>query len=231
MKKTQIRGIKNFRLSTEFFNSPEMIIMNGRYGIAGPMFTMLVLCDVYRNGYFVQWNWLRIFTILRSLPGVTEALVHDMMRDLGELGVFDKEMLKTGIVTSAKIQREYFSRRKPKTDIEYQYVIIDLNQPKVQETPKELPDDPGEEYCLTHTRDTSMFEKPQAKAINPPTLQEVTDAIHSEDLNWANGTDKDAKDFFENYSWRGWLDADGRPLINWKYALLDWLVRRHSESA
>lgn len=209
MKNSKTNGLKSFQLDTEFFNSPEMIMMQGRYGIAGPMCAMLLMCEVYREGYYCRMNMLKMFTVMRGLPGVDEQLMSNMIRDLIELGFFDKESYeKNQILTSAKIQEAYFKRRRPKEGVEYEFLLITLEKRGVGRPSSKKQTEPAH-----------------------PTLNEVIREMTSDSLSWAEGTEADARAFYNYYNDHGWRNNDGHTIDCLPEAIIDWLSQHPRQSA
>lgn len=96
-----------------------------------------LLCEVYRvQGCFVVWDEVTAFNVAEYL-GLKESSVLEIVRYCGDVGLFDKELLSRGIITSASIQRRYLemcNRSKRKiAEIPEECRIIPEESPKTPE--------------------------------------------------------------------------------------------------
>lgn len=66
-----------------------------------------ILCEIYRvKGCFLVWDDSTAFDVAEYF-GLTESQVREIVKYCSVVGLFDKELLLRGIVTSASIQRRY----------------------------------------------------------------------------------------------------------------------------
>ena len=47
---------KNFQLSVDFFDRPDICAVTVEHGIKGQAATIMLLCAIYKNGYFIEWK-------------------------------------------------------------------------------------------------------------------------------------------------------------------------------
>ena len=116
-------GLDYFPFDVDFFNDEKIVAISGEFGIKGEIVVIKLLCAIYRNGYFILWNDLLKFKLLRDLPGVSSELLDSIMNRLVLWGFFDKDLFDSmGVLTSAGIQKRYFKiskRRKSVDDFRY----------------------------------------------------------------------------------------------------------------
>ena len=63
MARPKEEGLKYFSFDVDFFNDEKIEAISGEFGIKGEITTIKLLCAVYRNGYFIEWNeMLKIMT-------------------------------------------------------------------------------------------------------------------------------------------------------------------------
>lgn len=103
-------GLDYFPLDVDIFDDDKLTAVSVRYGIKGEITAVKLLCAIYRNGYFTEWNETLRIKLLRSLPGVTEQLLTQIVNCLVKWHFFDAKLFHSaGILTSRGIQRRYFA--------------------------------------------------------------------------------------------------------------------------
>lgn len=66
-----------------------------------------ILCEIYRvQGCFLEWDVNTVFDVAEYF-GLKENVVREIVAYCGTVGLFDKELLSCGIITSASIQHRY----------------------------------------------------------------------------------------------------------------------------
>lgn len=127
MARPNKKGLDYFPLDIDFFDDEKITAVSGEFGIKGEITVIRLLCAIYRNGYFVQWNDLLKYKLLKNLPGVSEQLLECIVRRLVMWGFFDGDLFDTaGVLTSRGIQRRYFNitRRRVADRTELPYLLI-----------------------------------------------------------------------------------------------------------
>lgn len=122
-------GLDYFPFDVDFFNDEKIVAISGEFGIKGEIVVIKLLCAIYRNGYFILWNDLLKFKLLRDLPGVSSELLDSIMNRLVLWGFFDKDLFDSmGVLTSAGIQKRYFkiSKRRKSVD-DFRYLLIKVS--------------------------------------------------------------------------------------------------------
>ena len=120
-------GLDYFPFDVDFFEDEKIIAISGEFGIKGEITVIKLLCAIYRNGYFILWNDLLKYKLLRNLPGVSPELIDSIVNRLVLWGFFDKALFDSvEVLTSKGIQKRYFEaskRRKATGDLPY--LLID----------------------------------------------------------------------------------------------------------
>lgn len=110
-------GLSYYSVDTDRYMDIRIKRLKKDYGCRGLAVYDYLLCEVYRvRGCFAVWDESTAFDVAEYL-GLKESNVCEIVRYCGVVGLFDKELLSRGIITSASIQRRYLdicnrSRRK-----------------------------------------------------------------------------------------------------------------------
>ena len=233
-------GLDYFPLDIDFFDDEKITAISGEFGIKGEITVIRLLCAIYRNGYFILWNDLLKFKLLKNLPGISEELLECIVRRLVLWGFFDKDLFgSAGVLTSKGIQRRYFNitKRRVADTSELPYLLISVcrnprNDHKSEfmhtETPlqkefmyAETPQSKGKEI-KEDKKENSKEKKAKPQRFVPPTLQEVSGYVSE------MGYHIDPERFLAYYESNGWMVGRNR-MKSWKAALTNWEKRTDTE--
>ena len=104
---------KKIQLSVDFFDRPEICAVTVEHGIKGQAATIMLLCAIYQNGYFIEWKPENYISILKELPGIKINKLPKIVKTLVEWGFFDKEAFeKYQVLTSREIQQQYLASQE-----------------------------------------------------------------------------------------------------------------------
>lgn len=121
-------GLEYFPFDCGFFDDEKVAAIAGEYGLKGEMVTVKLLCAIYRNGYFYEWNDLHRAQMLRRLPGVSAELLNQIVNRLVKWGFFDKGLFDSvGVLTSVDIQRVFLDATKRRRNARgpYPHMLIE----------------------------------------------------------------------------------------------------------
>lgn len=100
-------GLNYYNVDTDRYMDIRIRRLVKDHGCRGLAVYDYLLCEVYRvQGCFVVWDEVTAFNVAEYL-GLKESNVLEIVRYCGAVGLFDKELLSRGIITSASIQRRY----------------------------------------------------------------------------------------------------------------------------
>lgn len=100
-------GLEYFPFDIDFFQDIKIRKLIKRQGGKAVTVYALLLCLIYKNGYYMQWDNDLPF-IGSELSGFDEAYVSEVIKTCLTLGLFDKKMLETeNVLTSKGIQLRY----------------------------------------------------------------------------------------------------------------------------
>lgn len=118
-------GLDYFPFDVDFFSDEKIAAISGEFGVKGEITAIKLLCAIYRNGYYIEWNDMLKMKLLKDLPGITEQLLDSIVSRLVRWGFFDGALFdSTAILTSEGIQRRYFAIAKRRRNTEYPYVVM-----------------------------------------------------------------------------------------------------------
>ncbi len=113
MNTTQKTGINVFPISVDFFDKPEICAVTIEHGIKGQAATMMLLCAIYRNGYFIEWKPENFLPILKELPGIKIKKIEKIVKTLVEWGFFDRTLFEQHqVLSNREIQKHYLDAAK-----------------------------------------------------------------------------------------------------------------------
>lgn len=103
----QKQGLNYYTIDTDRYQDIRIKRLKKNLGGLGVAVYDYILCEIYRvRGYFFEWDEDTLFDIAEYW-GVKESLVQEIVKYCGAVGLFDKELLSRGIVTSESIQKRY----------------------------------------------------------------------------------------------------------------------------
>lgn len=122
------RGLDYFPFDIDFFEDEKIGAISGEFGIKGEIATIKLLCAVYRNGYFLQWNEMLKMKLLKNLPGVSAELIDQIVSRLVKWGFYDQSLFDSDkILTSVGIQTRYFEAiKRRKTNEVFPYLLVNV---------------------------------------------------------------------------------------------------------
>lgn len=175
-----------------------------------------ILCELYRDcGHSLPWDEDTIFDISEIL-GVTEKTVGEVVKACADIGLFDAEMLKKGIITSVSIQERYkdmCDRAKRKSSIPKEICLIFDSSEKNPHSSEECAE--NSEKC-THSIVENII-----KDNNSPTLSVCENNAHTHTLT---PEEKGFRDF------KIWCEKNAPQSLKFKYPLtLECFVELHTK--
>ncbi len=121
MARPRKKGIDYFPFDVDFFSDKKIRILKSRFGADGITIYLYLLCEVYRNGYYVQIDEDYEYIIADDL-GMSNEKVKQVMKFLLERSLLESTLFKSDtIITSHGIQRRFqeaVKTRGQKSEIE-----------------------------------------------------------------------------------------------------------------
>ena len=198
MARPRKTGLDYFPFDVGFFENEKISCIAGEFGIKGEIAVIKLLCAIYRNGYFIEWNERQQMMLLRQLPGISSDLLDQIVRRLVRWGFFSASLFDSDkVLTSVGIQERYFEVTKRCQRIgEYPYLLVNvtltpinatltpvnvtlipqIKENKIKETPKGVKKGDEEKEGIGNLFDgVKKPEEPKKNkpGFTPPTLDEV----------------------------------------------------------
>ncbi|WP_291095532.1 MULTISPECIES: DUF4373 domain-containing protein [unclassified Empedobacter] len=124
-------GLEYFPLDVSFFENEKIEALSGEFGIKGEITVIKLFCEIYKNGYYLEWNDLQKMKLLKRLPGINVTLLQQILNRLLKWGIFNEEIfLQYGVITSKNIQKQFIDstkRRKDNSINEYALINVYIN--------------------------------------------------------------------------------------------------------
>lgn len=180
-------GLEYFPFDVDLFQDFRIRKLIKRQGGKAVTVYALLLCLIYKNGYYVQWDEELPF-ICSELTGFDEAYILEVIRACLALGLFDKDMHACEkILTSRSIQTRYcnIQRMSKRMAHIHKYSLLDDKKPSpaIGNTKPPTPE-PKE---VIGPQDASLHSKPLAshpqKATSAPP---ATPSALGNNTEWMN---------------------------------------------
>ncbi len=171
-------GLDYFPFVVDFFSDKKIKRLRARYGNDGVMVYIFILCEIYRNGYYIDYDDDLILDISDDL-NITENATRQIVNYLLSRSLFDDKLAKSVKVLTAKsIQLRYQEivegRAKKRTDkcIEVEGKFWVLNEEETRsfikvrhfDRPHRKKDDfPGNNSGFPEKNDTKESKVKQSK--------------------------------------------------------------------
>lgn len=135
MARPKKKGLDYFPLDVDIFEDDKLFDVQNEYGPLGEVIYIRLLCLVYKNGYYYQFDSLDKLAALmiRSIGNRwtrDKKTVKDVISYLAKINLFSSELMQRNILTSRSIQERYLlavERRQSKiTD----FNLLEKNQAK-----------------------------------------------------------------------------------------------------
>lgn len=107
MARPQQKGLLYFPFDVDFFSDKKIKVLKARYGVKGVSLYIYLLCEVYKNGYYVKLDEDYEYLISGELNMSVEEIKR-VMEFLLERSLFDYELFQSdNVITSLGIQRRF----------------------------------------------------------------------------------------------------------------------------
>lgn len=127
-------GLNYFSFDVDFFDDEKLFDLQDQYGPLGEVIYMRLLCLIYKNGYYYRFQSFDTLCamLIRSIGSRWvrggKKLVAQVIPQLVECNLFDKELYESGVLTSVGIQRRYLkATERRRGDID-KYRLLPLSE-------------------------------------------------------------------------------------------------------
>lgn len=129
MARPEKLGLDYFPLDVDIFESDKMLAISGEFAVKGEIITLRLLCEIYRNGYFVEYSEL-LKNKLARLSGLSVNLIDEVVGKLVKYGFFDESIFREhAVLTSKGIQKRYLEAVKRRKNVlcEHYWLLNGVN--------------------------------------------------------------------------------------------------------
>ncbi|ATA76719.1 conserved hypothetical protein [Capnocytophaga canimorsus] len=129
MARPNKQGLDYFPLDVGVFEDEKMLAISGEFAVKGEIIVLRLLCEIYRNGYFVEFSEL-LKNKLARLGGLSGGLIEEVVKQLVKYGFFDGSLFSEyNILTSKNIQKTYLeaTKRRKEIDISQFWLLNGVN--------------------------------------------------------------------------------------------------------
>ena len=107
MARPRKEGVEYFSFDVDFFSDKKIKVLKARYGADGIAIFLYLLCEVYKNGYYLRVDHDFEFVISDDLNMNCDK-VKQVLTFLLERSMFDKQLFQSdAVLTSAGIQKRF----------------------------------------------------------------------------------------------------------------------------
>ncbi len=111
-------GLDYFPLDIGFFEDEKILAISGEFAVKGEIVALRLLCEIYRNGYFVEYSELLKMKMAR-LGGLSSGLIDEVVNKLVKYEFFDEFLFREKkILTSSGIQKRFLEATKRRKNID-----------------------------------------------------------------------------------------------------------------
>lgn len=168
MSGKQKKGLDYFPVDVDIFADEKVVSLEVTYGAKGISILFHLLCAVYRNGYFAEWDEKMRNKVVKETTGVTIGLVEQVVKDLVKWGMFDSTLFNSvNVLTSRGIQENYLSATKrriqKKSELPHFLISADNDSQNVYRNEQNVRNDATEYSRVENSR-----EKKSTPPLTPP---------------------------------------------------------------
>lgn len=225
MARPNKNGLDYFPFDIDMFDDEKMLAISGEFGIKGEITVIKLLCAIYRNGYFIAWNDLLKYKLLRTLPTLSAELIENIVSRLVKWEFFDENLFNSmGVLTSRGIQIRYFDAAKRRnTGNDLPYLLINVGNNGVNVCNNQVTEHINQQRKVKESKVIKEEKKEESKADTnkrffPPSVEEVTQYISEKKYS------VDAESFVAFYQSKNWYVGKNK-MKDWHAALVTWATR------
>ncbi|WP_289742059.1 DUF4373 domain-containing protein [uncultured Duncaniella sp.] len=168
MARTIKRGLDYFPFDVDFFQDIRIRKLIKYQGGKAVTVYALLLCTIYKNGYYAEWDKELPF-IISEQSGYTEAYIQEVIDCCLNIGLLSKELFESDkVLTSKGIQERYrricSSSRRNSVIAEYNLIPAEEKTENSQSPQKSTEKSPQQQK--------PKVAKPKPKPIQPPTVEQ-----------------------------------------------------------
>lgn len=197
MARPRKRGIEYFPFDVDFFSDKKIRILKSRFGADGITIYLYFLCEIYRNGYYIQLDEDYEYIIADDL-GMSNEKVKQVLKFLLERSLLDSTLFQSDtIITSRGIQRRFQSAVKTRglkseIEVEEKYWLLSEQetQPFIKCTHNLNNSEKNDSYSKNNLDNSEKNDTKKSKVKE----SKEDNNVHSDEVHDAESLD----DFYES---------------------------------
>lgn len=111
MARPRKTGLDYFPFDVDFFDNYKIMDLLNEYGTLGVSIYQIILCKIYKNGYYLEVPLDKLATQIVRIIGnrwiPKKDLVLQVILYCADIGLFDKALLSQSVITSVGLQQRY----------------------------------------------------------------------------------------------------------------------------
>ena len=228
-------GLEYFPFDVDTFSDIKIRKLIKYQGGKAVVVYTLLLCFIYKNGYYLRWDKELPFIISES-TGFEEAYIQEVIKACILLGLFSKDLFDTeGVITSRGIQIRFQEitnlRRRSAGIVDFNLITSEEKPISSEEMLISSEDIPisseemgitsevmtikGKESKVNTKKEDKKKTAATAVRFRPPSLEEVSSYIQEKEYS------VDAQSFVAFYDSKNWYVGKNK-MKNWHAAILTW---------
>lgn len=236
-------GLAYFPRDVDYYSDYKIMDLLDEYGPLGQTVYDVLLCMIYREGYYLQLPIQRLASQIGRRIGTRwiskKGIVEKILKSCVQLGLLDKDLQKVDVYTSVGIQRRYQAVTARRKTVQGDYWLLedtDERDPvtKGEITAAEMPtaayktQDDVDNNATNKTKQNKTIQKERKPSqplapFLPPSIKDV-DAYCLERGNSVKG-----ESFVNYYQSKGWM-MGATSMRDWKAAVRTWETNSFSSS-
>lgn len=230
MARPRKEGLSYFPFDVDFFSDKKMKRLRAKFGTDGIAVYVYLLCEIYRSGYYIDYDEDLILDISDDLS-IRENTTRQIIDYLLSRSLFDDTLAKSvKVLTAASIQRRYQEARKgAKRDIAVDAKVWVLKKEETHGFIQVCPDSgkswnndsfSGKNPCFSENNDTK-YSKVKKSKINTTTVcapdgtqghtqKEIMDFLSGAGYTWSDREIQRFWDFNNKLGWKLSLEQAAR---------------------
>ena len=214
-------GLNYYTVDTDRYQDRRIKRLKKDFGCKGIAVYDYVLSEIYRvRGCFAEWDNDTAFDVAEYF-GLKESVVREIVEYCGTVGLFDKELLSRGVVTSAAIQRRYlemcFRAKRQNPIIPEKYKIITEESPIIteecqiipEESPQRKVKESKEKKIKENTLSLTLSQPSESKEINELLAQQREKIFSIFFFSNFVKPEQEVENFYTHYAANGWRRSGG----------------------
>lgn len=248
-------GLDYFRLDVNYGTDDEVGLIDTEFGPAGYRIITKLLQRIYgRKGYYIDWSEKRRILFASSLKE-KGSLVDEVVARSIKWGLFDETVFnKFGVLTSTDIQLAYLdaAKRRDRIEIIREFSLCDINvnqnaifvninsisvdeniQSRVEKSTEEesrvKKKEEGPPSAAPPAPKKQKTKKTRQEFIQPSQEQLRAYMLKLRGDDWGEAKCNFLADFcLDHYRTNGWAQNRGKPVVDWRAAVRNWIRREES---